>query len=198
MLKYGDYEIDETKFPPAITQRLLSRAVAHILGNEVSSSVLAWEKRQIAEAKDIKADAVTDAMLQEWRANPTAIEATNVKEDELRQAKIASMLDGTLAVRVSRGPTRDPIEAAARSIAKAEVVAVLKRNGAKFPAKGEVITIGQQEVDGDTLIDRRLANHGEHIRKLAERQVADAKRLKDATAKQVAGETAGLAESLGL
>lgn len=195
MLKYGDYEIDESQFPPAITQRLLTRAVAHILGNEVSSSVLAWEKRQIV-GKDGKPDTVNDSMLTTFRA--TNVEAIEAKEDELRRAKIQAMLDGTLAVRISRGPTRDPVEAAARAIAKAEVVAVLKQNGAKFPAKDEVITIGQQEVDGDMLIDRRLANHGERIRKLAERQVADAKRLKDATAKQVAGEAGGLAESLGL
>lgn len=207
MLKYGDYEIDETRFPPAITQRLLSRAVAHILGNEVASSVLAWEKRQIAEARQIKADAVTDAMLQEFRADPSSVAKTDEKENELRMAKIAAMLDGTLAVRISRGPTRDPVEAAARAIAKAEVVAVLKHNGAKFPGKDETLSVpgtdanGQPtstEVDGDTLIDRRLEKHGDRIRKLADRKVADERRLREATAKTVAGEAGGLAESLGL
>ncbi len=212
MLQYGNHQIDETRFPPAITERLLGRAVAHILGNEVSSAVLAWQKKSIAEftndaakkdgkTETIKATDVTDAMLEVWRDNETVKAATEAKEDELRAAKIAAMYDGTLAVRTVRAPTRDPVEAAARMIAKSEIIGILKANKLKFPGKDETIMLGEETFDADGLIDRRLANpaEGPRITQLAERKVREDKRLKDATAKTVAaGAGNGLAASLGL
>lgn len=197
MLTIGDYNVDETKFAPVVTQRLLQRQVAHILNNEASSFVLAKTKRAIV-GKDGKPDSVTDEQLEAYRAaHAVEIDAWT---DEYRQGKIAAMHDGTLSVRVARGPSRDPVESASRTIAKAEVAGVLKNHGAKFPGKDETVSIGDQDLDGDTLIDRRLAHaeHGPRIRKLAERKVADDKRLREATAKASVGETGGLAASLGL
>lgn len=200
MLTFGNHQIDETRFPPAITERLLGRAVAHILGNEVASSVLAWQKRQIV-GKDGKITDVTDTMLEAWRQSEANVKASEAREDEMREAKIAAMYDGTLAVRTVRAPTRDSVEAAARAIAKAEITGILKNNKLKFPGKDETIQLGEETFDADGLIDRRLANEAEgpRIKQLAERKVREDKRLKDATAKTVAaGAGNGLAASLGL
>jgi len=200
MLTYGNHQIDETRFPPTITERLLGRAVAHILGNEVSSAILSWQKKQIA-GKEGKANEVTDAMLEAWRKSETNVKASEEQEDLLRAAKIAAMYDGTLAVRTVRAPTRDPVEAAARAIAKSEIVGILKANKLKFPGKDETIQLGEEVFDAEGLIDRRLGNpqEGPRIQQLAERKVREDKRLKDATAKTVAaGAGNGLAASLGL
>ncbi len=199
MFTVGTYEIDETKIAGPVVNRLLQRAVAHILNNECSANVLGKTKRAIV-GKDGKPDTVTDAMLATWRASPANQAQIAAWEDAYCAEKIAAMYDGTLSVRVARGPTRDPEEAAARAIAKAEVVGVLKTNGVKFPGKDETIVIGDQELDADTLIDRRLAHaeHGPRIAALAKRKVADDKRLRDATAKAVGAESGGLAASLGL
>ncbi len=199
MFKVGEFEIDESKIASAVTLRLLQRATAHILNNECAANVLNKTKRAIV-GKDGKPDSVTDHMLASWRDQDVNRQQIEAWENEYCLGKIAAMYDGTLSVRVASGPVRDPLVAAMRNIAKAEVVGVLKANGAKFPKADETIMIGDQELDGDTLIDRRLghAEHGPRITKLAERQVADAKRLREATAKTVAAESGGLAASLGL
>jgi hypothetical protein len=200
MLTYGNLQIDETRFPPAITERLLSRAVSHILGNEVASAVLAWQKRQIV-GKDGKIDTVTDSMLESWRQSEANLAATATREDELRAAKVSAMYDGTLAVRVSRAPSRDPVEVAERAIAKAEIVAILKANKLAFPKKDETIELAGTVYDADALIDARLVNEKEapRIHDLAVRKVREDKRLREAVQK---GATAtagdGLAASLGL
>src|SRR5690242_1100792 len=134
MLTIGDYQVDESKIAAPVVNRLLQPAIAHILNNECSANVLNKTKRAIV-GKDGKPDSVTPAQLESWRAaNGDQI---NVWEDEFCKTKIAAMYDGTLSVRTAAGPTRDPVEAAARAIAKAEVVVVLKANGAKFPSKDE-------------------------------------------------------------
>ncbi len=176
MLTIGDYEIDETKIPTNVVNRLLGRSIAHILSNECASNVLGKSRRAIV-GKDGDPKSVTEAMLETYRnANAEQLQKWS---DEFCSGKIAAIYDGSLSVRVARGPSRDPVEAAARAIAKSEITAVLKTNGLKWPKADETVEVGGQEVDGDTLIDRRLANveHGARIAKLAERKVADDKRL---------------------
>lgn len=212
MLKVGDYEIDSGKIAPAVVDRLLSRAIGHIVHNECSANVLGKTKRaaldfindeakKAGSSKVYKLEDVTDKVLETFRANETVTEAITKWEQEYCAAKIAAMYDGTLSVRSVSAPTRDPVVAAARTIAKAEVTQVLKAHNVKFPGKDETVTIGDTELDGDTLIERRLAHveHGPRITKLAERKVAEDRRLKDASAKAaVAGTGDGLAASLGL
>lgn len=196
MLKIGDYEIDNERFPPAITDRLLQRAVAHILNNECAASVLGKIKRQIAGA-DGKIDTVTQAQVDTFRETQEAIVAA--LEDEFRQAKIAAMYDGTLSVRAASGPSRDPVEAAARGIAKAEVTTVLKQHSLKFPGKDEVVTLAGTEYDADALVERRLGHpeHGPRIKTAAERKVREAKRLREQSAKATAS-AGDVAAELGL
>lgn len=198
MLKVADYEIDESRIAPAVMQRLLTRAIAHILNNECAANVLGKTKRAIV-GKEGKPETVSEAQLEAWRASEANGAMIEGWESEYCLAKIAAMYDGTLSVRVSRGPVRDPVEAAMRALAKAEVVTVLKNNGAKFPKDDETVSIEQPngetvQLSGDELIDRRLAHatHGERIRKVAERKVAEDRRLKEATTKAAGGGLADL------
>lgn len=204
-IKFGNFVLQTEDVPAATQHRMLSSAFAHIMGNEVASTVVARIRKAVAESspksadgKERKPDSVTRDEIEAYRKTEAGASQIEKWEDELRAAKLAAILDGTLAVRTARAPSRDPVETASRAIAKAEVMAILKQNGAKFPGKDETVSIGGQEVTGDDLIDRRLTNHGERIGKLAERKVADDKRLRDATTKATSGESAGLAESLGL
>ena len=204
MFTVGQYEIDETKIAPAVVTRLLQRATAHILNNECSANVLGKTKRAIV-GKDGKPDTVTDAMLETWRASEANKAQIVAWEDAYCAEKIAAMYDGTLSVRVARGPSRDPEEAAARAIAKREVEGIFKTNGLKFPTKDDVATITGADgvdvtLDADGWIDRRInpPDHRDRIAALAKKKVADDKRLRDATAKVVGAESGGLAASLGL
>jgi hypothetical protein len=210
MLTIGEYQIDETKINPAVQTRLLTRAIAHILNNESSSHVLNRTKRAIV-GKDGKPDSVTDVQLAAFReANSQSVDTWI---DEFCTSKITAMYDGTLSVRVSRGPTRDPVEAAMRAIAKSEIMGVLKSKGAKWPKADDTVVLGDVEFTGDELIDRRLSgiegpgidaktgvSHADRLRKEAERVVKEANRLREATAKQVGAEAGagGLAAALGL
>lgn len=200
ILKVGDYEIDSGKINPIVVDRLLARAIGHIVHNECSASVLGKTKRAIV-GEDGKVESVTEVQLAAYRDENRAI--VDGWEAEYCAAKIAAMYDGTLWVRSVSAPTRDPVQGAARMIAKAEVTQVLKTHNVKFPTKNETVTIGDgdaaQELGADDLIARRLAHaeHGSRILALAERKVRDDKRLKEASAKAtVTGD--GLAVSLGL
>ena len=205
MFTVGEYEIDETKIAPAVTLRFVKSGVAHVLSNECAANVLGKTKRAIV-GKDGKPDTVTDAMLATWREDAANQAQIVAWEDAYRAEKIAAIYDGTLSVRVARGPSRDPEEAAARAIAKSEIMGIFKTNGLKFPGKDETAAIANPvtgvviEHDADGWIDLRLGNpeHGPRIAALAKRKVADDKRLRDATAKAVGAEAGGLAASLGL
>ncbi len=204
MFQVGNYEIDETKIAPAVVTRLLQRATAHILNNECAANVLGKTKRAIV-GKDGKPDSVTDAMLAEWRGQDANAAAIAEWEDAFCNSKIAALYDGTLSVRVARGPTRDPIEAAARAIAKGELVMDLKNRGGKFPKGDDLFTITDaagtdHSFTGDEMIDRRLAHpeHGPRIMRDADKKVKDEKRLRDNMAKAVGADVGGLAASLGL
>ena len=140
MLTIGDYQVDETRIAPAVQTRLLQRAVAHILSNECSASVLNKTKREIV-GKDGKSESVTAAQLEAFRESEAGKAFIEAAEEAFCTGKIAAMYDGTLSIRVATGPTRDPVEAAARAQAKAELVLDLKKNGGKFPGKDEIFTI---------------------------------------------------------
>jgi hypothetical protein len=204
MFTVGSYEIDETKIDPAVTLRLLQRATAHILNNECAANVLGKTKRAIV-GKDGKVDTVTDEQLEAWRAIDANAAQIDAWESEFCSAKISAMYDGTLSVRVARGPVRDPVEAAMRSIALAELKTDAKNRGAAWPKKDVPMQITAPngtvyEFTADEMVDRRLArpDHGDRIKKLAERQVAEAARLKAAIAKGASGDGESFAASLGL
>jgi len=197
MLTYSDgkYTIDESALPAVTVQRMLQTGVNHILGNEVASAVGSKIKAAIVDGTERKASDVKTDELETYRAAHESVVATWTHD--LRTAKIAAMLDGTLTVRSSGGGgvTRDPIEAACRAIAKLEVTAVLKNAGAKFPGKDASVTIGNATLTGDDLLARRLAHpeHGPRIRREAEAKVKADQRMKANAAKAAGGELDELA-----
>lgn len=189
MLQIGDYEVDESRVPATVVNRLLGRAITHILNNECASHVLGRTKRAIVgSGGDTKT--VTDGMLETFRASNG--EQIAAWEHEFRTGKIAAIYDGTLSVRVARGPSRDPIETAMRVIARDEAKIMLKKAGVKWPTGDDTVEVRGRAVTGDDIIDGRLAHaeHGPRIRKLAERKVADDKRLAKAVADATGGDDA--------
>lgn len=192
-MKWGEYEIDNTALPATVVDRLLNSAFGHIMSNEASSHVVG-KIREVLKPKDGKAGDVKTEQIQAFRKDEVNEKTIAGWEDAFRTAKIAAIKDGTLAVRVARAPTRDPVEAAMRAIAKLEVTAILKTNGLAFPGRKDgveqTVDLGGQELSGDDLIDRRLghAEHGPRIRTAAERKVREEQRLKDNAAKAAVGD----------
>lgn len=187
-LTFGDgaYSVDPTALPPAIAHRLMQSGFSHVLGNEVASQVVSAIRGKIAGPEGKLGDVTKDQIEAYRDANEQEVADL---ADTLRKAKIEKMLDGTLLVRVSAGPSivRDPVAVAARSIAKAEVVALLSKAGAKFPTKGNTVTLGSNVFTADELIERRLGNpnEAERIQKAAAAKVAADKRAKAAVSKAV-------------
>src|ERR1700733_5639459 len=203
MLKFDTIEVDEAALPPAVVHKMLQASFSHILGNEVASSVLGQERKAVIEASKATGDTPLTLADLKGTDNPhlAAFRAANAKlidewESAAREAKVAAMLDGTIAVRSTRAPTRDPVEAAARAIARLEIAGILKRDGLKFPGKDETMLLGTQEFTGDELIDRRIANpaHADRIRKEAERKVREDRRMRDQAAKAAAGSEVGIGD----
>jgi hypothetical protein len=206
-LTYGDYTINTSDIPEAVILKMLNASFAHILGNEVDSSVVARKRKAIVEAKGngAKAADVTRDEIEAWSEVEGNAEVIEGWRDELRLAKLEAIRTGQLLVRVARAVTRDPIEAFARKLAQEEVIAILERTGIVFEKGGKktsvfletMFTIGETEATGDELIDRRLAREGERIRKLAARKVEEDRKVKEATVKATQGKSSALAE-LGL
>ena len=87
------------------------------------------------------------------------------------------------------------------SIARREVVDVLKGNGLKAPKKDETVVLGGHSFTMDDLIERRLEKHSDRIRKEAERHIAEAKRKSERLQAEAAKAKANgpvTAEALGL
>lgn len=187
-MKWDTYEVDNATVAPAVIDRLLNSAFAHIMSNEASSHVVGKIRAEL-KPNGGKAGEVSTEAIKQFRLNPDHATKIAGWEEAFRTAKLAAIKDGTLSVRVARAPTRDPVEAAMRQIAKLEVTAVLRSNGAKFPGKDETVTIGNVELDGDELIDRRLgsAEHAPRIRQAAERKVREDNRMRENAAKAAVG-----------
>ena len=187
-MKWGEYEIDNTTVPGPVVDRLLNSALAHIMTNEASSHVVGQIRRKLTPQGGKASEVTTDAV-KAYRADPRHEEEIAAWEEAFRQAKLAAIRDGSLVVRIARAPSKDPVETAMRAIAKLEVTAVLKAHGLKFPGKDETVSDGENEFDGDTLVDRRLSHpeHGPRIRKAAERKVAEDNRIRENAAKAATG-----------
>ena len=183
MLTYGDITRDPAKLPAISTAALLARGFSHLLGNEQASKIVAKIRSALAEGKPDGYEA-TRADVQAFReANPALVSQWS---DEAKANALKALDEGTLGVHVARGPSRDPIESAMHAIARGEVSEVLKSNTLKVPSGEKTVTLGGEAFTMDALIDRRLAKHGDRIRKEAERKVAEserkAKRLREESA----------------
>lgn len=170
-LNYTTHSVDMTKLPPVSLHRLASYGLAHYLGNQAASKVVAFaEKPENAGMTD---------------------EAKAAKKAEFQTQMIAALLDGTIGQHAARGPAIDPEDAEVERLAKGEVLATLKANNIKAPKKDEVVEFASGEkLTMEDLIDRRVAKHGERLRTEAKASLKAKAKAKEAQAKKVAGQGA--------
>lgn len=173
-ITYGEHSLALSKLPPVSLHRLASYGLSHLLGNQMSSKVVAWSDKD--ENKD-----ATD-------------EAKATVKAEFQAKAIASLMDGTIGQHAARGPSVDPVEAEMARIAKTQVVTVLKANGTKVPKKDEAVEFadGSKFTMGQ-LVERRLANpkFTDAIKKEAEASLKAKAKAKAKLVEQ-AGNTADL------
>lgn len=189
-MEYGEYKIDNTQVPTTVIDRLLNRAFAHIMSNECKSHVISKSMAHVKREGEKASDKAVKDRAAAWREDEANTATMRKWEDDFRTAKMAAILDGTLSVVVARAPTRDPVEAAARQIARLELVAGFKRIGLKFPTGDNTLPIDQPdgsvvEMTADELIDARLARpeDGARIQKAAAAKVAADAKLREAVVK---------------
>jgi hypothetical protein len=187
MFKYGNFEFDSTKVPQPSIDAMLRRGFGHYMGSECASKVTSAfapnEQGVITPPEGYTAD---DAGRAQYKA-------------DVQAKAFEAFLAGTVGAGVSRGPKLDPVDAAFASIVKREVVDKLKTLGLKFPKGDEVITFADgAKRTGEEMIANWSKNHGERIRKEAEKHVKELERKRqkmEADAKAVGGtgaEAAGL------
>lgn len=155
IIEYGTHQIDPATLPETSIDALLRRGVSHFLGNEQASKLTAW----------VEAQAKLDPPV------TPSDEAKASRKAELVAEAIAALAAGTIGTRVA-GPKVSPIESVMRGIAKQEVTDTLRANKLSFPTGDKVVVFPNgDKFDGKTLVDRRLAKHGERIRKEAEAEM---------------------------
>ena len=182
IVTYGTHEIDTDKLPAESIAALVRRGISHYLGNEQAAKVTAWVESHI------KANS---------GANPTDEAKAAAKADFIAKA-LSVMLAGEMGTRVS-GPRIEPIEAARNSIAKAEVLAILRSAGIKPPKGEEAVKFGDgTEKTLAAMIATRLANHGDRIEKEAAKRLADQARVAKAAKAAVEAAPSKTADALGL
>lgn len=153
-ITYGEHSISATKLPAVSLHRLASYGLAHYLGNQAASKVVAWaDKAENANATD---------------------EQKAAQKATFQSAMVQALMDGTIGQHAARGPAVDPVEAIQARLAKAEVLKVLKENGIKAPKKEEEVEFKDgTKLSMDALIERRIAKHGERLMTEAKKEVAD-------------------------
>lgn len=145
-ITYGTHTIDPAALPTKSVQALIARGIAHYLGNEQASKV--------ASAFD-GVEGVTD-------------EQKSAKKAELQALAVKALVDGTIGTRAV-GPRGSTVDTVMRALAKAEVIGILKHNKLSFPTGDKKVKFPDgTELSGADLIDRRIAKHGERLRKEAE------------------------------
>ena len=151
---YGATSIDTEKLPAKSLEALIRRGIAHFLGNEQASKVASHFKDQ---------EGVTD-------------EAKEAYKNECVAKAVAALHDGTIG-NILRGPKGTSIEAVMRGLAEKEVRAILKTAGLTMPSGDKVVEFasGEKLTKGD-LIGRRLAKHGDRLKKEAETEMKRAER----------------------
>lgn len=184
-VEYGSHTIDFTKAPAVSVLAVLGRGVTHLLGSEAASKVDAYFKRDPAK---FTADAPKMADTEENRATLKA---------QFQQGFIDAIMAGTLGVS-SRGPAVDPLEAEMESIARKQVLQVLRDNKTKVPKKADqkVKFADGSEYTVQELVERRIANpkFADAIKAEAQAELDKKAKAKAKVAKAVSGQ--GLADLL--
>lgn len=174
-LNYTTFSIELTKLPPASLHRLASYGLAHYLGNQAASKVVAWAEKFETDNKRAPTD-----------------EEKSARKTEVQNTMFAAVLSGEMGVHASRGPAIDPEDAEMERLAKAEILATLKANNIKAPKKDEAVTFGDgTQKTMEAMIDTRLERHGERLRTEAKASLKAKAKAKEAAAKKLAATVAG-------
>ena len=193
MLKYGEITRDESKLSDIFRNALLSRGFAHYLGNEQASKVVSKIRGVLANGG--KASDVTKEQVKAWRDDPANASVLEAFEVECENVALAALDNGTIGVHVASGRvSRDPVMAAMNAIARVEITHTLKGAGLKVPKGEETVNLKGKDFTFSQLVERRLEQHGERLRKEAERVVAEAARK----AKRLSEEAAKAGQDLDL
>lgn len=157
-IKYGTHEIDTATLPEVSATALMRRGLAHFLGNEQASKVASFVKAS---------------------KEPVTDEAKAAKLAEFVASAKEALIAGTIGSNV-RGPRGSAVETVERALAKAEVISILSNLSpkVKFPKGEEKVEFADgTKLSGEELIARRLAKHGDRLRKEAEAKMkADARK----------------------
>jgi hypothetical protein len=150
---YGDHTIDVAALPEKSVMALIRRGVAHYLGNEQASKVSGW-KAERAESGNPANDA----------------EVAAYKADRMAEA-VKALMDGTIGSSI-RGPRGTAVDTVIRQLAETEVKGILKANGLSMPSGDKVVEFADgTRLTRGQLIDRRITNHGDRLRKEAEAKI---------------------------
>jgi hypothetical protein len=177
---YGEYTIDISALPEKSRMALIRRGVAHYLGNEQASKVSGWK-----------------AGLVEAGTPPNDAEVAAFKLDCMNAA-VKALIEGTIGSSI-RGPRGSTADTVARQLAETEIRNILKHNGLTMPSGDKTVKFGDgTELTRAQLIDRRLAGHGERLRKEAEAKIKadERKAAREVDAAKAAGGQG--VEALGL
>lgn len=187
-------EADFDALPDATKAGMLNRALAHIFGNEVASSVVSKVRQHIGDNADPKrkAESVTTDEVKRFRLENA--ETVKTWADAFQAEKKAAILEGKLGVRVGGGGAVDPLTRAMHKIALVEVTGLLEAHGMKMPRGEDTIELAGQSVGRGDLIERRLKTNGAAIEREAKAQLAAAARK----TKALTEGSGALAEALGL
>lgn len=179
VITYGDFRLDvaDPSTPRKAILVLCKRGFSHILGNEAASKAMSALMKSLGEANPTSDE---DAIKALYKALPD--ETYDAAKLAAQKELFDALMSGTLGS-ASRGPTKDPFDAAKDRIAWEEIVLVIKGANLKVPVKStDTVKMGGQTYTKDALIARRLANpdHGPRIEQEAAKFVAAAKAKSDA------------------
>lgn len=211
-ITYGSHVVDFAKAPQASIEALLSRGVAHLLGNEQSAKVSTWKAKEALKALQA-IPGNEKAVMPEGKAKADMV-ATYGPSDEAVADYLARLVSEAIAdiyageIGSGRGPALDPVEKELRSLIDTHIANTLAGAGIKFaknrklPTEDEVVSFA----NGTTrTLEEMRANtrkaHGDRFEREAQKRIADQAK-KAAIAKQQAEALAKAgpadAEALGL
>jgi hypothetical protein len=190
IVSYGDHEVDLSAIPTKSLRALVTRGLAHFLGNEVSAKVIGeFRSRAVTQATTAKGTPLTkeerESIVKNLELDSDDEEYQNVKLTFQREA-IKALYEGTVGDRAF-GPKADPFEAACGTIVRTEVINVLRAHGLHTgkanPKEDQTWTFGT----GDTAQVMSFADlQARHLAKHEARIHREAKAKLDAEARKVA------------
>ena len=211
-ITYGDYSVDSAKLPEVSLISLLTKGLAHYLGNEVSSKTIAALRRLALDAYAKENGAAAEGETKKAIEADTKFDRENGAhvslQAELRATALQALLDGTVGEASPRGPAKSPLEAEIAAIVKRECLALVKNEnvaiggtvhkGRKDPEASATFNILGTELTWSEMQARyAIGKHSARINKEAQAKI-DADARKAAKMLREASEANGNAAELGL